>query len=184
MLPLFSFDNDRMILTSDIIRSVQGEADAQAVYREVRNSGDFIGFARQFAFDVDHRVSRNALWTLTKATDKEIAQLQPMLDELIDQALKTDSSSVRRLSLNVVDMLEMKEEDLRSDLYDFCLEHAVDVEELPGIQAICIKIAYRISTFYPELMAELKRILEGMEIEYYKPAVKSIRNRILSGKYQ
>ena len=49
---------------------------------------------------------------------------------------------------------------------------------------ICIKIAFRISTFYPELMAELKRILEGMEIEYYKPAVKSIRSRILSGKYQ
>ena len=173
-----------MVLTSEIIRSVLGEADAQAVYREVRNSGDFMGFTRQFAFDPDYRVARNALWSLTKATDKEIAQLQPMLDELIDLALKTDSSSVRRLSLNVVERLEMKEEDLRSDLYDFCLEHAVDVEELPAIQAICMKIAFRISTFYPELMAELKRILEGMEIEYYKPAVKSIRSRILSGKYQ
>ena len=161
-----------------------GEADAQAVYCEVCKSGDFVGFTREFAFDSDYRVARNALWSLTKATDKEIAQLQPMLDELIDLALKTESSSVRRLSLNVVDMLEMKEEDLRSDLYDFCLEHAVDVEELPAIQAICIKIAYRISTFYPELMAELKRILEGMEIEYYKPAVKSIRTRILAGKYQ
>jgi len=161
-----------------------GEADAQAVYREACKTGDLQGFARQYVFDDDHRVARNALWTLTKATDKEIAQLQPMLDELIDQALKTDSSSVRRLSLNIIDRLEMKEEDLRSDLYDFCLEHAVDVEELPGIQAICMKIAYRISTFYPELMAELKRILEGMEIEYYKPAVKSIRSRILSGKYQ
>jgi hypothetical protein len=173
-----------MILTADIIRSVQGEADAQAVYREVCKTGDLQGFARQYAFDDDHRVARNALWTLTKATDKEIAQLQPMLDELIDQALKTDSSSVRRLSLNIIDRLEMKEEDLRSDLYDFCLEHAVDVEELPAIQAISMKIAFRISTFYPELMAELKRILEGMEIEYYKPAVKSIRTRILTGKYQ
>ena len=173
-----------MILTADIIRSVQGEADAKAVYREVLKAGDLPGFARQYAFDADHRVSRNALWTLTKATDNEIAQLQPMMDELIDQALKTESSSVRRLSLNIIDRLEMKEEDLRSDLYDFCLDHAVDVEELPGIQAICMKIAYRISTFYPELMAELKRILEGMEIEYYKPAVKSIRSRILSGKYQ
>ncbi|MBO6078122.1 MAG: hypothetical protein J6P66_05115 [Bacteroidaceae bacterium] len=173
-----------MILTSDIIRSVQGEADAQAVYRELRKTGDFVGLARQFAFDADYRVARNALWTLTKATTQEITQLQPMMDELIDLALKTESSSVRRLSLNVVDMLEFKEEDLRSDLYDFCLEHGVDVEELPGVQAICIKIAYRISTFYPELMAELKRILEGMEIEYYKPAVKSIRSRILSGKYQ
>lgn len=171
-----------MILTSDIIRAVQGEADAQALYREAR--ADLLTFAREFAFDADHRVARNALWTLTKATGKEIAQMQPMMDEFIDQALKTDSTSVRRLSLNIVDMLEMKEEDLRSDLYDFCLEHAVDVEELPGIQAICMKIAFRISTFYPELMEELKRILEGMEIEYYKPAVKSIRSRILSGKYQ
>ena len=173
-----------MILTSDIIRSVQGEADAQAVYREVCKTGDLPGFARQYAFDDDHRVARNALWILTKAADKEIAQLQPMMDELTDQALKTESTSVRRLSLNIIDSLEMKEEDLRSDLYDFCLEHAVDVEELPGIQAICMKIAFRISTFYPELMAELKRILEGMEIEYYKPAVKSIRTRILTGKYQ
>ena len=173
-----------MVLTTDIIRSVQGEADAQAVYREVLKTGDLAAFARQYAFDEDHRVARNALWVLTKAADKEIAQLQPMMDELIDQALNTESTSVRRLSLNVVERLEMKEEDLRSDLYDFCLDHAADVEELPGVQAICMKIAYRISAFYPELMAELKRILEGMEIEYYKPAVKSIRTRILSGKYQ
>ena len=35
---------------------------------------------------------------------------------------------------------------------------------------------------YPELMDELKRTLEAMEIDYYKPAVKGVRNRILSGK--
>ncbi len=75
-----------------------GEADAQAVYREVRKIGDFVGFARQFAFDADHRVARNALWTLTKATTQEITQLQPIMDELIDLALKTESSSVRRLA--------------------------------------------------------------------------------------
>jgi len=39
-------------------------------------------------------------------------------------------------------------------------------------------------SFYPELMDELKRTLEAMEIDYYKPAVKSLRKRILSGKYR
>ncbi len=39
-----------MILTADIIRSVQGEADAQAVYREVCKTGDLQGFARLYAF--------------------------------------------------------------------------------------------------------------------------------------
>ena len=39
-----------------------------------------------------------------------------------------------------------------------------------------------IDQFYPELMDELKRTLKAMEIDYYKPAVKCVRNRILNGK--
>ena len=46
----------------------------------------------------------------------------------------------------------------------------------------CMKLAFRMCKFYPELMDELKRILEAMEIDYYKPAVKCVRNRILNGK--
>ena len=42
-----------------------------------------------------------------------------------------------------------------------------------------MKLAYRMSKPYPELMDELRRLLETMEIEYYKPAVKGIRNKIL-----
>jgi len=42
--------------------------------------------------------------------------------------------------------------------------------------------AFRMCKFYPELMDELKRTLEAMEIDYYKPAVKCVRNRILNGK--
>ena len=45
-----------------------------------------------------------------------------------------------------------------------------------------MKLAFRMCKFYPELMDELKRILEAMEISYYKPAVKCVRNRILIGK--
>ena len=35
---------------------------------------------------------------------------------------------------------------------------------------------------YQELADELQRTLEAMEIDYYKPAVKGVRKRILSGK--
>ena len=89
---------------------------------------------------------------------------------------------VRRLSLNIVERLEMSEDDLRTDFLDFCFEHMIDVEEFPGIQSVCMKLAFRMCKFYPELMDELKRTLEAMEIDYYKPAVKCVRSRILSGK--
>ena len=76
----------------------------------------------------------------------------------------------------------MDKDDLRTDFLDFCFEHMMDVEEYPGIQSVCMKLAFHMCSFYPELMDELKRTLEAMEIDYYKPAVKCVRNRILNGK--
>ena len=180
-----------------------GMGGAQEIYQEVKASGDFLGFARQYAFSEDYRVARSALWGLTKASKEELSQLQVILNELIDQAMLTENSSVRRLSLNIVERLwerprvgasagmgerssgmrlEMSEDDLRTDFLDFCFEHMIDVEEFPGIQSVCMKLAFRMCKFYPELMDELKRTLEAMEIDYYNPAVKCVRNRILNGK--
>ena len=173
-----------MPITEDRLRQTFSEGGAQEIYQEVKTMGDFLGFARQYAFSQDYRVARSALWGLTKASKEELAQLQVILNELINQAMQTENSSVRRLSLNIVERLEMKEDDLRTDFLDFCFEHMIDVEEFPGIQSVCMKLAFRMCKFFPELMDELKRTLEAMEIDYYKPAVKCLRKRILSGRYR
>ena len=171
-----------MLITEERLRQTFSEGGAQEIYQEVKSTGDFLGFANQYIFDKDYRVARSALWGLTKASKEELSQLQVIINELIDQAMQTENSSVRRLSLNIVERLEMSEEDLRTNFLDFCLDHMADVSEFPGIQSICMKLAYRMCSFYSELMDELKRTLEAMEIEYYKPAVKCVRNRILNGK--
>lgn len=192
-----------MTINEDRLRQTFSEGGAQKIYQEVKACGDFLGFARQYAFSQDYRVARSALWGLTKARKEELSQLQVILNEVIDQAMQTDNSSVRRLSLNIVERLwvgehssgmrlELNEEDLRTDFLDFCFDHMMDVEEFPGIQSVCMKLAFRMCKFfaersggaerYPELMDELKRTLEAMEIDYYKPAVKCVRNRILNGK--
>ena len=160
-------------------RQTFSKGGAQEIYQEVRAGKDFLGFARQYVFCDDDRVTRSALWGLTKARKEELSQLQVILNELIDQAMQTESSSVRRLTLNIIERLKMEEDDLRTDFLDFCFEHMMDVEEFPGIQAVCMKLAYRMCKFYPELMDELKRALEAMEIDYYKPAVRCTRSRIL-----
>ena len=182
-----------MPITEERLRQTFSEGGAQEIYQEVKAASDFLGFARQYAFCQDYCVARSALWGLTKASKEELSQLQVILNEVIDQAMQTENSSVRRLSLNVIERLrvgerssgmrlELDEEDLRTDFLDFCFEHMTDVEEFPGIQSVCMKLAFRMCKYYPELMDELKRTLEAMEIDYYKPAVKCVRNRILSGK--
>ena len=171
-----------MAITRERLKQTFSEGGAQEIYQEVKSEGDFLDFAQRYVFDEDHRVSRSALWGLTKASDKELSQLQVMLNELINQAMQTENSSVRRLTLNIIERLKMNEDDLRTDFLDFCLDHMLSYEELPGVQTICMKLAFRMCQFYPELLDELKRTLEAMEIGYYKPAVKCVRNRILNGK--
>ena len=173
-----------MKITCERLRRAYSEGEALAIYNEVKQEGDIVAFAREFMHNEDYRVARNALWALTKASNQELEALQSMLHEFIELAMSAENSSVRRLSLNLVERLKMDEDDLRTDFLDFCFERMIDVEEYPGIQSISMKLAFRMCKFYPELTDELKRILEAMEIEYYKPAVKSIRNRILSGKYK
>ena len=151
------------------------EGGAQEIYQEIKAKGDFLGFAQRYAFDTDYRVARTALWGLTKAKDEELSELKVIYNELIDQAMQTENSSVRRLTLNIIEKLKMDEDDLRTDFLDFCFEHMVSIEEFSGIQTLCMKL---------ELMDELKRTLEAMEIDYYKPAIKCLRKRIFSGRYK
>ena len=171
-----------MAITRERLKGAYSEGEAQAIYNEVRRKGDFIGFARRFMHDEDYHIARNALWGLTKGSKNELSQLQVMLNELTDLAIITENSSVRRLTLTIIERLDMEKEDLRTDFLDFCLEHMSDIGELPGIQSISMKLAFRMCKFYPELTDEFMRTIKAMEIEYYKPAVRSVRDRILKGK--
>lgn len=170
------------MITRERLKGACSEGEALAIYQEVKASSDFAGYCRRYMHDEDYQIARNMLWSLTKATNEELSQLQPMLHELIDLAMQHENSSVRRLSLNVIERLTMTEEDLRTDFLDFCLDHMTRIEEYPGIQSLCMKLAHRMCKFYPELMEELIRTVRDMDIDYYKPAVKSVRNRILAGK--
>ena len=173
-----------MAITNERLNQTFSEGGAQEIYQEIKAKGDFLGFAQRYAFDTDYRVARTALWGLTKAKDEELSELKVIYNELIDQAMQTENSSVRRLTLNIIEKLKMDEDDLRTDFLDFCFEHMVSIEEFPGTQTLCMKLAFRMCTFYPELMDELKRTLEAMEIDYYKPAIKCLRKRIFSGRYK
>ena len=170
------------MITREKLKGSYSEGEALAIYKEVKAKGDFSGFCLHFMHDEDYQVARNAVWGLTKASKQELSQLEPIKDKIINLAMSTDNSSVRRLSLNLVERLKMEEEEVRTDFLDFCFDHMTDINEFPGIQSLCMKLACRMCSFFPELMGELRRTVEAMEIDYYKPAVKSVRSKILKGK--
>ena len=150
----------------------------------VAETGDFLAFVKKYMYDDDHIVVRNALCALSKATDEELSQLNPIREELIDMAIQCNNSSIRRALLGIILRLDMKADDVRTDLLDHCLCKMTAPDEVPSVQALCMKLAYKMCKFYPELLTELRRTLEAMEISYYTPAVKSVRNKILNNKYK
>lgn len=145
----------------------------------VAETGDFLAFVREYMYDDDPIVVRNALSALSKATDTELSQLNPIKHELIDMAIRCNNSSIRRALLGIILRLEMEIDDVRTDFLDHCLYKMADPDEVPSLQALCMKLAYKMCKFYPELLEELRRTLEAMEISYYTPAVKNVRNKIL-----
>lgn len=168
-----------MCISRNDIKGNYSEALVTKLAFMVAKTGDFLGFVKEYMYDEDPIVVRNALSALSKATDEEVSQLAPIRNELIDMAIRCNNSSIRRALFGVILRLDMKEEDVRTDFLDHCLAKMVDPDEVPSVQSLCMKLAYKMCGFYPELMEELKRTLESMEISYYTPAVKSVRSKIL-----
>lgn len=47
-----------MAITSDRLRQTFSEGGAWEIYHEIKSSGDFLGFTKQYAFGADYRVAR------------------------------------------------------------------------------------------------------------------------------
>lgn len=124
----------------------------------------------------DPAVSRNAAWVMTHKSNAQIAQLNQK--DLIDLILSTGDTPLRRLTLNLVERQPMVEDEIRSDFLDFCLGHMAMMEEPPGVQSLCMKLAYRMCSYYPELMHEFQETLRLIHIEHYKPGLQCLIKKL------
>ncbi len=132
----------------------------------------------QLFFDEDHIVSYQALWVGTHFTRSEMEWLTNKQDELIDATLKSTHSGKRRMLLNLLCKQSMPDPP-RVDLLDFCLTHMVSREEPPGVQSLCMKLAYQLTKSIPELLEEFRALLEMLEPEYLVPAIRSVHKNTL-----
>ncbi len=168
---------------SEQLKERLGVDEILAVYSQIREKQSFLQFA-ELLFSEDERVARNAAWVLTKLSDDEILQILPIRNRIIDLILETENSAVRRLNLNIVERFPMTVDNIRTDFLDFCLEKMRSLDEPPGVQCLCMKLACTMCNFYPELKGEFKRTLEAMEISYYNQSMKLLRKKMLKKSSQ
>lgn len=128
-------------------------------------------------YDKDDMVAYQAAWVMTHYSLHENEWLYDKQNELIDEAMSCKHTGKRRLILSLLFRQPMSN-PTRVDFLDFCLERMVSKREPVGIRSLCMKLAYELCRPTPELVQELKTILEIMDGEL-SPGIQAVRNNIL-----
>ena len=165
-------DNTQSSLTRYLGSSL-GVADARRVASNIPASQLF-----DLLFHDNPRVAGNAAWALTHKPTAEIATLpQP---QLINLAITTPTTSLRRLVLNLINRQGIAPDDIRTDFLDFCLHHMLSLDEPTGVQTLCMKLAHSMCSHYPELQREFLETLALMHPENYNPGLRCLINKVKS----
>lgn len=131
----------------------------------------------ELVFDADDRIAYQAAWVLNHFSLSENKWLCSKQNKLVDEVMVCKHAGKRRLILSLLFRQPMAN-PLRVDFLDFCLERMTSRQELPGVQSLCMKLAYEQCRLIPELLQELKLILEIMEGDLI-PSIRTVRKNIL-----
>lgn len=104
---------------------------------------------------------------------------------IIRQLLESHHNGKQRLMLNVL-MNTQSSDPISIPLLNFCLDNMLSPQKATAVQASCIKMAYKLCQKEPELLPELKVILENADPDFFTPATKGVTTKVLKaiGKAQ
>ena len=134
--------------------------------------------------DLDDAV--NAAWALTHLPKTDNHHISAHREELTSLAISITDTSLRRITLTLLERLDWQTDDIDNTpeyyiaLLDFCMEHLMMSEETYGVRSLCMKIAYKISLPFPELLDEVRQSLLLIEPSDLGTGVRHTRNKILN----
>ena len=133
----------------------------------------------QLTIDDDRRVAVNALWTFTHFALADNVWLFAKHDQLIERAITEQDVTKLRLILTLLLRQPFDEEAIRTDFIDFCLTRLADPKSPYAVRALCIKLAYEQMRHWPELLNELRQILEMISCEPLSPGLRSAWRQVM-----
>lgn len=131
-------------------------------------------------------VAVNSAWTLTHLPKNDNGFIDEHREALVAIAIATADMSLRRITLTLLERLDWTTPDIDDvpeyyiNLLDFCMTHLMMADEPYGVRSLCMKIAYKISRPYPELLAELRQSLLLIEPSDLGAGVLNTRNKLLA----
>jgi len=129
-------------------------------------------------FDENPKTAWRATWVCEKISYRFPEWFMDKRSELMQRTIQCTNHGSKRSMLNILLHLPV-EKPISVEFLNFCLDHALSLQEPIAIQAQCVKMAYELCKKEPELLPELKYILEDAEPEYYSKGVQNIIHNTL-----
>lgn len=114
--------------------------------------------------------------------EDKLLYLSPRYDELVRRTLSPDVPVRLGLLLSLLKDLST-EENFRTDLLDFCLQHLSDRKYTSGTRSYMIHLAARLCCFHPQLSQELILCLEFLK-EDPAPSIAAATRKVLKKLYR
>ena len=132
----------------------------------------------QLSLDADCTTSFNALYLFTHFDSHDLEWLQDRHGELIDRALCETSQRKLRMLLTLLLKQPFDPTELRTDFLDFCLHRMTESSHPYAIRALCMKLACKQMTQFPELTDELGMTLQLLDQQELSPGLLSARRQV------
>ena len=136
-----------------------------------------------FVYNGDVPLRWRAAWAISKVSEQYPSMIAGERRRLIQEIMdSTTSDGLRRLLLSICYNIPDAEE-LDVEFYNFLLDRTVCLHSSPGVQALSIKLAARMSRTDVALYKEFLCIIRNMELAYYSAGVRAaVRNCLRNSK--
>ncbi|MCR4659015.1 MAG: hypothetical protein K5650_01830 [Bacteroidales bacterium] len=156
-----------------------GAAEVKAMARRAHGDATVREVLVSTMLTAEGREARNAAWVLTHLPTADAQHIAAHREALVRLALTTPDTSLRRLSLALLERIPWDLADVRTDLLDFSLRRLADPSETYGVRALCVKLAWLQCRHYRELQSELRQTLLLLDPATLKPGLKHTWGKVL-----
>lgn len=122
-------------------------------------------------FSEDWLINQRAAWPIPDIAKNYPQLIEPYIPKLIRNLEKPCHNAVVRNTVRLFENIDVPE-DLQGVFYDICYKLMTNIKEPVANKIFAMTVMYKIGEPYPELLSELKTIIET-QMPYEKPGFKS-----------
>ena len=178
----FSFFQDILMSKSEEFRKALDvpirNLSVDVLVREICHQPECFEAMYRLMSDEKQSVAWRATWVCEKLSEIHPAWFIPLYDDLVYRLSDCKHQGSKRLLLSILYNLPVTA-PVSVELLNYSLDHMLSLQESIGVQSLSIRMAYRLCKHEPELLSELKLILEHANTEFYSTGVKTAIRNIL-----